>query len=1289
MNGKRNGLAIQAKPYPYWVKCYTTIARWGKTWGLFIFMLLASHWGTAQCTLACNGTPNSPLNVAVDGLCQATLTADVILEDPGVCPGPKELTVTDLGGNVIVSGPDPVILTGIYMGQVLAVTVYDVNTTNECTGYISLMDNLPPVFVTCSDVDVYCNASTTPAAIGLPQVADNCDQNVILSYFDQQVGPDCNIAPPYIGHITRTWTATDNQGNSSQCVQTINLLRVDFDDIDLPPPFSLECDNVNTDPFVTGAPEVDGIPLMNAGLCAINVTFTDNIIYTCLPATHSYQIIRTWTLVNNCTNEILNYQQTINVEDTTPPTINCPAEINVGTDPAQCTASVLLPTPTVFDNCSASSNISFTVTTSFGGFGFGPHFGVPAGAHTITYTATDECGNMQSCETTLLITDNEAPTPVCDEFTVVSIPTSGIAIVPALNLDDGSYDNCMEIAFLASRNGGITFAPYLNFTCNDVGQTITVILRVYEVGNPSSFNDCEVEVSVDDKLPPIITCPPSLVVDCGDDFSDLDDFGTVDIFDNCGFTLNESSTENLSNCGVGTITRTFVVTDIGGNSNGCTQTISVENLTPFNGNLINWPPDYEVNNACIDADELDPEDLPAPFDYPTAPDDPCALLATNYSDQIFYIAYPACYKIVRTWTVMDWCTFDPDNPNAGGIWTNTQVIKTNDFIPPTLTVPQDTMVAVDDNCQFGEVFLDLATATDCDPNVTITNNSPYAFSNGADASGLYPLGTTNVYFTASDGCDNQTIMSVQIMVKDKKPPVLTCNSGIGTELAEMPDTISVAVPADIFISNVFDNCSNPDDLLITYRIANGTPTGPPSTTSLDFFCSDVGEFDVEVWVTDEEGNSDFCITSLEIQDNMGICPPMMMLSVAGALQTEDGVMIDDVATHLTSSNMPSQMEYGSEFYFQDVMAGHNYTVSPERDSDPLNGVTTFDMVLVSRHILGVDPLDSPYKIIAADANNSGSVTTFDLVIMRKIILTVLDEFPDAPSWRFVDEAYEFPDPTDPFNPPFPEVVNLSNLNQDEMNTNFIGVKMGDVNGSAQANTAQEIEERGEEDLLVFRTDDQWLEKGEVYSVDIEGLTFREILGFQFTMEFDPEVLDFIDVTDCALPNLKKENFGMRHLESGYLTAIWYDITGQTLEDGACLFQLQFTAKRNGWLSESLQLHSKLTTAEAYTVPDEINGLELVFRNTAEEGSDQLEVYQNYPNPFMESTEIRFYLPQDTEVQLTIFDPAGNQLYTLDKTLPKGYHQWAVERTQLKGGGMYYYQLEANGIRETRKMLVIN
>jgi hypothetical protein len=88
---------------------------------------------------------------------------------------------------------------------------------------------------------------------------------------------------------------------------------------------------------------------------------------------------------------------------------------------------------------------------------------------------------------------------------------------------------------------------------------------------------------------------------------------------------------------------------------------------------------------------------------------------------------------------------------------------------------------------------------------------------------------------------------------------------------------------------------------------------------------------------------------------------------------------------------------------------------------PSYNVDVYDLIRISRHILGIDELPKPYYWIAADANNSGTITTLDLIHIQRVILG--GSFSQVPSWRFVPK-YALADPSfadDFFDAPFEAV----------------------------------------------------------------------------------------------------------------------------------------------------------------------------------------------------------------------------------------------------------------------------
>ena len=125
-------------------------------------------------------------------------------------------------------------------------------------------------------------------------------------------------------------------------------------------------------------------------------------------------------------------------------------------------------------------------------------------------------------------------------------------------------------------------------------------------------------------------------------------------------------------------------------------------------------------------------------------------------------------------------------------------------------------------------------------------------------------------------------------------------------------------------------------------------------------CADgLGPQLIEVWVEDEAGNADYCTTYVILQDPNGVCDNGGNIDdsrmIAGDIAKESGDMIEDVMVEIEGSNgMNNAMETSNNghYMFDDLDMHMDYTITPEKDNDPLNGITTFDIVLMSQHILG-------------------------------------------------------------------------------------------------------------------------------------------------------------------------------------------------------------------------------------------------------------------------------------------------------------------------------------------------
>ncbi|MBC7775834.1 MAG: hypothetical protein H7246_10410, partial [Phycisphaerae bacterium] len=182
-------------------------------------------------------------------------------------------------------------------------------------------------------------------------------------------------------------------------------------------------------------------------------------------------------------------------------------------------------------------------------------------------------------------------------------------------------------------------------------------------------------------------------------------------------------------------------------------------------------------------------------------------------------------------------------------------------------------------------------------------------------------------------------------------------------------------------------------------------------------------------------------------------PVVQGYSISGNLKTHWGVPMEEIRVEIGGGTTGFVLtDTLGNFQFTNVPAGGNYTIKPIHDHNDLNGVTTYDLVLISKHILALDFLDSPWKIVAADINQSSSITTFDIVDARKVILGINTGFSTNTSWRFLPAYTIFGDPTNPFMGGLPpDNISVNNLQANYLGADFKGIKVGDVNNTAIGN----------------------------------------------------------------------------------------------------------------------------------------------------------------------------------------------------------------------------------------------
>jgi len=529
----------------------------------------------------------------------------------------------------------------------------------------------------------------------------------------------------------------------------------------------------------------------------------------------------------------------------------------------------------------------------------------------------------------------------------------------------------------------------------------------------------------------------------------------------------------------------------------------------------------------------------------------------------------------------------------------------------------------------------------------------------------------------NDGCDNVSKLEHYFTVKDAKKPTPVCLFGIATVV--MPSSGNVQVWAtDIEAGSSYDNCTSYDNLRFSF-------SQDVNDDNIVISCLDInsdGLVPVTLYVTDDEGNFDFCSTFIAVQDPNGICGDPTA-TITGVIQNEFEEDIENVTVNLTddSGMVTAPVVTGVDGSFDFAMGYGDYDVTPEKDFNYLNGVTTYDLVKISKHILGTEVFDTPYKWIAADANNSKTITALDIVNLRALILHIDDELASNTSWRFIDKDYVFLNPNNPLVEDFPEHVALDGSTFDPVN--FVATKVGDVNGTAIPNQLLGTDTRTFNGKLALQAASEKVAAGETFTVDFRAKDFSNIAGFQFTLGF--ENADFVDVTS-NLSGMSAANFGLTKLSEGVITASWNSNKGVTVSDNEVLFTITFIANANLNTTDAIAINSRYTEAEAYNGSDLFD---VVLEFNGAEAANGFELYQNTPNPFKAETLIGFNMPEAGSVTLKVFDVSGRILRLVEMDAAKGYNSVNLSRADLDATGVLYYQVETATETATKKMIIVD
>jgi hypothetical protein len=363
---------------------------------------------------------NAPENLVLG--CGDELPSAELPQVSDACSEPADVTFEDVTENGTCGGSYSIIRT---------YTATDAcGNTSTYVQTISFVDDVAPVFNEFAPV---VELSCENASAALVTATDNCG-DATVSYTDTFVDGAC-------GTRTRTYTATDACGNTTQVEQTLIVSDNSAPSfISFPQSADVACDEVT--------PVEESYIEYSENCSEVTVLWSEEIVEGSCP--NSYSSIRTCTLTDQCGNSVSS-TYTLNVSDTEGPQIQgVPDDLTLDCGDAIPNADVF-----VIDNCTALPVFTLSETMETVGCSM---------VLTRRWTAEDECGNVTQEVQVVTYVDETAPE--LSEYPESLILLCGEALpeVPSIT----ATDNCsgeVEVSFVENGTASDPCAPVERTWC--------------------------------------------------------------------------------------------------------------------------------------------------------------------------------------------------------------------------------------------------------------------------------------------------------------------------------------------------------------------------------------------------------------------------------------------------------------------------------------------------------------------------------------------------------------------------------------------------------------------------------------------------------------------------------------------------------------------------------------------------------------------------------------------------------------------------------------------------------
>ncbi len=389
--------------------------------------------------------------------------------------------------------------------------------------------------------------------------------------------------------------------------------------------------------------------------------------------------------------------------------------------------------------------------------------------------------------------------------------------------------------------------------------------------------------------------------------------------------------------------------------------------------------------------------------------------------------------------------------------------------------------------------------------------------------------------------------------------------------------------------------------------------------------------------------------------------------ISGAVVDSEGNPIVNVKI-IKENDLVSESiftDINGNFVMSDIVNSKDCDISVVKNDDYLNGVTTLDLILIQRHILGLDIFDQSRKYVAADVNNDTRVSAADLVELRKLILGITDKFKQSYSWRFCTDLPAFNQNS---KIELNEKYRIAKGAKDLKGLNFTGIKIGDVDNDS--NFLSNTESRADKETLNF---DIKKNNDDEYQISFYTTSPLELQGFQLSL--DVENLEGVEVKNGQVA-FGKEDF---HYINNSINISYASPKPIAINDSQPFFSM--VVKSPFFKPTMIGLNNNFKN-ELY----DTNLLTKNVRINPLLKSDYSTFLKVKPNPFSNFTSIEYIALDSYPVNIQIYTITGSMVYskTIDSNI--GYNVLEISSDNLANvSGIYIVKMIINGESQNLKL----